>query len=88
MVQEAFNRAFAPLLGAFHRYHAGPRSPDNVRQLGSARITLDDARSTVRDAREDLLEYRGTFPYPVKQTGVDEDDLARLRVLGAGFVQG
>jgi hypothetical protein len=88
MVSKVFDRAFRRLVQAFGRYHDVPREPEFVIQLASARIDLDVARGVARDARDDLLAARPSLKRPPKQTGVGEDDIARLRVLGTGFVQG
>ncbi len=88
MVSELFDQAFRRLVRAFGRYHDTPRSPVAIAQLGQARADLDDARRQARSAREELIAARPGLSGPPRRTGVGDDDIARLRVLGTGFVQG
>lgn len=88
MVSELFDQAFRRLVQAFGRYHDTPRTAATVTDLGRARMDLDDARDDARVAREELIAANPRLSGPPRQTGVGQDDLARLRVLGTGFVQG
>jgi hypothetical protein len=88
MLHETFNRAYAGLVRAFTRYHDSTRSPDAIPELGAARKNLDAARNVARQAREAYLSTDRPTVLNPRQTGVGDDDLARLRVLGTGFIQG
>ena len=78
MVTAKFDRAFRALVGAFKRYHDVRRSPDNIRELGQARITLDSARNDIRRARATLESTPPTWP--VLKADVSDDSLQRLRL--------
>ena len=87
VLTETFERLFLRLVTSFTRYQDVPRSPDDVAVIGSARIDLDLARGAIAIERKRILGDRNVRGVP-RQTAVSEDDLARLRTFGAGFVSG
>jgi hypothetical protein len=64
-------------------YQNVPRTPDHVVDLAAARIALDGARSEIAAERRKLSApaRAGTA---VTRVAVSEENLARLRVVGAG----
>ena len=87
MLTEKFDRLFSRLVTSFKRYQDVPRSPDTVAAIGSARIDLDLARGAIAIERRGIVGRRNVRSAP-RQTAVSEDDLARLRAFGTGFVSG
>ncbi|VAW04441.1 hypothetical protein MNBD_ACTINO01-1331 [hydrothermal vent metagenome] len=87
MLTRTFNRLFSRLVTSFERYQDVPRSPQNVIELASARHELDLARSAIAVERH-IIMSGGGHREPVRRTAVSQDNLARLRVLGTGFVSG
>jgi hypothetical protein len=85
VMSQRFDRLFRGLVQAFLRYDSVPRSPDRVRELGAARIDLDRARAAIASERGFLVR-RDFDASPPRTTAVSPDDLARLRVVGEGFV--
>jgi hypothetical protein len=87
MLTRRFNRLFSRLVTSFERHQDAPRTPDNVVALSSARRDLDLARDAIAIERQRITsacDRRSVTP----RTAVSNDDLARLRVLGTGFVGG
>ncbi len=79
MVTQAFERAFHRLVGAFKRYHDVPRNPNNVPELGQARICLDSARYTAATERARIstsVAPTGSF----RKMAVSEDEIIRIRI--------
>jgi hypothetical protein len=71
----------------FKRHQDVPRSPDNVVAIASARRNLDLARNAIAIERKGIIDSHGLRDAP-RRTAVSDDDLARLRVFGTGFVGG
>ena len=87
VLTEKFDRLFSRLVASFKRYQEVPRSPDTVTAIGSARIALDLARGDIAVERRRIIGDRDARGVP-RQTAVSEDDLARLRAFGTGYVSG
>ena len=87
MLTEKFDRLFLRLVASFKRYQEVHRSPDTVVAIGSARTALDLARADIAVERKRIIGDRSVLGVS-RQTAVSEDDLARLRVFGTGFVSG
>ena len=55
MLSERFEHLFRRLLGAFIRYDDTSRTADNVIQLASARVELEDLRRDIANEREVVM---------------------------------
>ena len=87
MLTPRFNRLFSQLVAAFKRYQDVPRPLQSVVELASARRDLDLARNAIALERYIVMSDDG-HREPARRTAVSQDDLARLRVFGTGFVGG
>ena len=87
VLTQRFDRLFFRLVTSFKRYQQVPRSPGDVAAIGSARIDLDSVRNAIANERGYAIGDRGPRDAP-RQTAVSDDDLARLRAFGTGFVSG
>ena len=80
MQRQRFLEAFRELLSHWHSYQAAPRHPEQVIELASARMALDDARRNVAEARGAWEPSPYGSNRRIKRTSVSDDDLSRLRV--------
>jgi len=87
VLTQYFDRLFSRLVTSFKRYEEVQRSPDTVAAIGSARIDLDLVRNAITVERECIVGEHSPEHVP-RRTAVSDADLARLRVLGTGFVSG
>ncbi len=83
MLSARFNERFRILVARWIEWRDAPRDPERVPELATARFALEDARSAVAVERERIVSP----PRNDRRTSISDDDLARLRVFGAGSQQ-
>lgn len=86
MLSDTFEQLFKRLVVAFKRHQDVSRTTDNIAELGAARWDLELARAGMAKERARLADQAVSRSVLPRQTAVSDDDLARLRVFGVGYV--
>ena len=88
MITTRFERLFGRLVSSFKHHQDVPRAPDKVPDLGAARWDLELARSAIAQERERIADQAAARAEIPRQAAISDDDLARLRAFGAGYLSG
>ncbi len=72
MLPTRFDDALARLLTAYERYRTTARTPENIAQLGRARLLLDQARQEAHEERPRIWQPPPRVPNAAVPATADE----------------